>query len=248
MIDFRAVLKDPKRFGAAITYGKNNVTVSDEKVAREQEYQQLTVRFPKDSFNPSNDPVGGFGLRIEPRAVFPAQEAFLEYEMLVPETFNWVKGGKLPGLYWGQYGASGGKHSDDGGSVRLMWRAGGGSEAYVYFPSDVVWDTKIAEAAAPYIRNKKHGDSLWRGTLKFKKNEWNKIRLYLRLNTVGKDDGVLKLRINGVELSHDRFIFRTKPDMNISGLMFSCFFGGSTKEWAAQKDEQLAFRNISFRR
>ena len=56
----------------------------------------------------------------------------LEYEIAFDETFDWVKGGKLPGLRGGldSTGCSGGNEpaGDACFSTRLMWRKGGEGE------------------------------------------------------------------------------------------------------------------------
>ena len=59
----------------------------------------------------------------------------LEYEVFLPAGFDFVKGGKLPGLMGGPSGDCGGGADPDGCfSVRLMWRRDGAGEAYMYVP------------------------------------------------------------------------------------------------------------------
>ena len=57
----------------------------------------------------------------------------LSYEMAFEEGFDWVKGGKLPGLRGGlnSTGCSGGKLASgmDCFSARLMWRRNGNGES-----------------------------------------------------------------------------------------------------------------------
>ncbi|KAF8496747.1 hypothetical protein F5888DRAFT_362930 [Russula emetica] len=58
----------------------------------------------------------------------------LEYKVFFLGNFDWVKGGKLPGLYGGHTTrCSSGNPALDFLSTRLMWRAGGVSELYLYY-------------------------------------------------------------------------------------------------------------------
>ncbi len=52
--------------------------------------------------------------------------------MFFPTGFNFVKGGKLPGLYGGKASCTGGDPAVDCFSTRLMWRAEGQGELYLY--------------------------------------------------------------------------------------------------------------------
>lgn len=49
-----------------------------------------------------------------------ATNVTLEYSVFFPDGFNFVKGGKLPGLFGGHKGCSGGQQSEDCFSTRLM--------------------------------------------------------------------------------------------------------------------------------
>ena len=55
-------------------------------------------------------------------AKFPAAECTLSYQVFFNEHFDWKEGGKLPGLYVGGVGASGGNWSDDCGSARVVFK------------------------------------------------------------------------------------------------------------------------------
>lgn len=110
------------------------------------------------------------------------QSALLSYELAFDSNFNWVKGGKLPGLRGGpdSYGCSGGRQPDgnDCFSARLMWRAGGLGEgesplvslgvvvdrvsvyAYMLSPNDLCSDNNI-------VCNSDYGISVGRGSFRF---------------------------------------------------------------------------------
>lgn len=67
------------------------------------------------------------------------QSMLLSYEVAFDANFDWVKGGKLPGIRGGSdpIGCSGGNQSNglECFSARLMWRPNGQGEAYAYIPS-----------------------------------------------------------------------------------------------------------------
>lgn len=52
----------------------------------------------------------------------------MAYSVFFPVGFNFVKAGKLPGLYGGKRGCSGGSAAENCFSARLMWRTGGKGE------------------------------------------------------------------------------------------------------------------------
>lgn len=106
------------------------------------------MRFPIGSVNPSNLPVGGTGFYGLPRQycfrlsfsdvlligrkltvdLSRANNVSLGYSVFFPVDFDFVKGGKLPGLYGGTRGCSGGNPAVDCWSTRLMWRSDGKGE------------------------------------------------------------------------------------------------------------------------
>ena len=60
----------------------------------------------------------------------PFSTALLTYEVAFDSAFDWVKGGKLPGLRGGQENACDGGSASDGTcfSTRIMWRTSGSGE------------------------------------------------------------------------------------------------------------------------
>jgi hypothetical protein len=87
----------------------------------------LTVDYPAGSYS------GGTG-GTEFSTYFnssgnPFGTVLLSYEVAFDNNFNWVKGGKLPGLRGGSLsGCSGGVDSSSCFSTRLMWRSAGAGE------------------------------------------------------------------------------------------------------------------------
>jgi len=61
----------------------------------------LKAHYPKGSYKPSVDPCGGVSFYAPGPAsvdLTTAKEALFSYSVYFPEGFNFVKGGKLPGL------------------------------------------------------------------------------------------------------------------------------------------------------
>jgi hypothetical protein len=82
-----------------------------------------------------------------------------EYKVFFPSDFEWVKGGKLPGLYGGRTGCSGGDAALDCFSTRLMWRAGGAGELYLVEPVPTLPVLALTSFYVP-VRTKESADSL----------------------------------------------------------------------------------------
>jgi hypothetical protein len=162
-----------------------------------------------------------------------ADSATLSYRLRFADNFDFVRGGKLPGLYGG-LGHSGGKLPDgrDGFSLRLMWRERGAGEVYAYLP-----DSKL------------HGSSLLRGALRFVPGRWHRIEQSVRLNTPGQADGVVSLRQDGREVGGIGGLrLRDDAALRIDGVFVDVFFGGSDDSWAARADTHIDFAEFELRR
>lgn len=153
-------------------------------------------------------------------------EAYLRYWVYFPANFQFVKGGKLPGLFGGTQ-TSGGKIPDgaNGFSTRYMWREDGAGEVYAYLPS-----------------SQEHGTSLGRGDWSFPTGRWTCLVQHVRLNTPNQPDGSIDVEQDGRVVSKQRgLIFRTTDQLRIEGLFFSSFFGGGDASWASPSDQFARF-------
>ena len=149
--------------------------------------------------------------------------------MRFPESFPFMRGGKLPGLFGGEARA-GGQIPDgtDGFSTRLMWRRNGDGEVYAYLPTSV-----------------EHGTSLGRGKWRFQEGKWHLVEQEVKLNTPGKPDGSIRLWIDEKLVVQElNLTFRTTPELKIEGIFFSTFFGGSDLSWATPKETQVDFAHF----
>ncbi|MDP4625328.1 MAG: glycoside hydrolase family 9 protein [Akkermansiaceae bacterium] len=158
------------------------------------------------------------------------QELYFSYWVRFENDFDFVLGGKLPGL-------GGGNSFDDRTnewSGRLMWREQGKAEFYLHAPAENDYDP---------------GTRFWWNTEGFQATfvpgRWHHIEMRYRLNTPGQFDGLMEGWFDGVKAaSYPAFYFRDAPTSGaqIAWVFFSTFFGGSSSDiWQANKDEYATF-------
>jgi len=172
---------------------------------------------------PEGDVAKGFQFRTDEA---PRDRMYLQYDVRFADDFEWVQGGKLPGLSGGE-GATGGNPPDgeNGWSVRFMWRADGKGSAYVYHPD----------------QPKTYGEHFRLDNFWFQKGVQT-IGLEVVMNTPGEHDGIIRAWLDGVlvvEVTTMRF--RDIPDLQIDQISFDTFFGGNTDDWAPVKEEHIDF-------
>ncbi len=145
--------------------------------------------------------------------------------------FDFVKGGKLPGLFGGD--APRGCVADDkvsGFSSRLMWRTGGAGELYLYAPG----------------RETACGQSIGRGTWTFTPGAWTSIVERVTANTPGSADGSIEVWVDGhLVVDAKGLTLATGPAATVDGLLFATFFGGSDASWATPHDQTADFADIT---
>merc|ERR1719312_774306 len=98
----------------------------------------LQVFYPEGSYSPSHKPGGGMGFYASPVDLENIAEVTLEYEVMFGSEFDFVKGGKLPGLFGGGTSCSGGAESEECFSTRFMWRREG-AESEECFSTRFMW-------------------------------------------------------------------------------------------------------------
>ena len=110
----------------ADTSNATSATNSDDKST-----SILQLFFPQDSIDPARKPTGGAEFYATPLDISNAQNVSLKYSVFFPDNFDFVLAGKMPGLYAGHKGCSGGNAAVDCFSTRLMWRKEGAGELYL---------------------------------------------------------------------------------------------------------------------
>lgn len=193
----------------------------------------MRVHIRKGSIDPASmvrrgQPRAGTGFKA---GLLPpgTQAAELRYWVRFPSDFNFVRGGKLPGLYGGA-GNSGGHipTGSDGFSFRLMWLAGGRGQVYAYLPT-----------------SRQYGTSLLKGDFRFERGRWHRLRQQITLNTPGLDDGKVALWIDDRLAGEiDRLRIRDVPRLTLDGIFFDVFFGGNDDTWAAAADTHVDFAHF----
>ncbi|MDG2617315.1 hypothetical protein P7L53_13810 [Thermoleptolyngbya sichuanensis XZ-Cy5] len=193
----------------------------------------LRVRYPQGSISPGavsryNVPLGGsqFFARLP---IGPQEAVRLSYAVRFSSNFSFVRGGKLPGLYGGR-GNTGGSipNGTDGFSTRFMWRQNGAGEVYAYLPT-----------------SRGYGTSIGRGNWRFSTGVWHRIDQEVTLNTPGQANGRIRVWFNGRQvLDQQGVTFRTVPELQIDGILFSTFFGGEDPSWATPRSVHADFADF----
>ncbi|MFF5143640.1 polysaccharide lyase [Streptomyces sp. NPDC013157] len=190
----------------------------------------LRVHYPARSASPTvarqyGLPEGGAQIYLK-LADGPVDLLHLRYYVRFPKYFDFVKGGKLPGLYGGT--VTSGRRIPDGAnglSTRYMWRTHGAAEVYAYLPTSVA-----------------HGTSLGRGSWDWPLGRWVCVEQAVRLNRPGHFDGNVTVHVDGRQvLSRGGLEFRTTERLGIDGVLFSTFFGGSDPTWATPRSQYADF-------
>ncbi len=213
-------------------WGENNIEVISDSTRQFQKV--LRVRYPEGSASPTvsrekERPLGGAGFYANLN-IPPTDALKLSYYVRFSDNFEFVKGGKLPGLFGGNF-TSGGEIPDgtNGFSTRLMWRRDGDGEVYAYLPT-----------------SKNHGTSIGRGSWQFVPGLWHHIEQEVILNHPDQKDGQIRVWVDGQQvIEKDKLTFRTTDNLKIEGIFFSTFFGGGSASWATPKDVYADFANFS---
>ena len=178
------------------------------------------------------------------------ETATLKFGVRFGDGFDWVKGGKLPGMCGATCPTGGEKATGTNGfSARHMWRSGNKLCQGATLTSYVYHTQKL----------KRTGDQLafespaLGGCLKLRAGKWYTIWSLVRMNTADatgrnyKADGVLQTWVEGpgfpATLVVDRadMVWRHRNDVRIDTFYLSNFFGGGSDEWCARKDETIQF-------
>lgn len=124
----------------------------------------------------------GIGFQWSPAGIAGASAACLSYSVYLPEKFDFGGGGVLPGLYAGTP-ASINEVSDGKRYVaqRLVWRNGGRANLYAQLPG--------------YETN--GGAYLHQDGVEFPRGRWVMVEQEIKLNDLGKTNGLSRLYFDG---------------------------------------------------
>jgi hypothetical protein len=176
------------------------------------------------------------------------QTMLVSYEVAFDEGFDWVKGGKLPGLRGSTKSNLAGCSSDkekeadtiDCFDTRLMWRRNGQGEVYAHIP------TTNGLCNQTGVTCSTESTSLQRGTFGFVSGQWNRISLLVRLNDPPNvANGNIQLYYNDLKaIDQQNLQIRTNAQVYANGFYFSTFFGGSDNSWETPRETHTYYRNI----
>ncbi len=187
--------------------------------------RSLRILYPQGSVGPGE---GGAQFIIDlPQAY---DELYVAYRISFAQSFDFVKGGKIPGPSGGADNTGGDKPTgSDGWSGRMMWREGGKAVTYLYHPDQ---PTQYGEDLDWALGEQRY----------FAAGEWHVVEHRVVMNTPAQHDGVVECWFDGeLALQRSDIRFRDVSTFAIESFYFSTFFGGSDSTWAAAKDEYAYF-------
>ncbi|EKM56100.1 polysaccharide lyase family 14 protein [Phanerochaete carnosa HHB-10118-sp] len=197
----------------------------------------MQAYYPAGSYNFQNSPQGGFSFYAPgPTSVdlTTAKEATFGYTAYFPASFDFVKGGKVPGLYGGNsdseaVSCSGGRRDDDCFSARLMWRTNGAGELYTYLPPDFSANQAVCDIPPYSTCNDVYGASVGRGSYNWTTSGRTTVAQRVRLNDAGQANGELQLFVGGKSVVNvGGLVLRNSSAGRIRGMQMQTFFGGET--------------------
>lgn len=160
-------------------------------------------------------------------------QLYYGYRFKMADDFEFIKGGKLPGIAGGKGNAGGQVPTGrDGWSVRMMWDGKGRLVQYVYHPD----------------QKGQYGDVLYFNVPgPIERGVWHTVQTLVQLNTPGKHDGRIVTWLDGEKvLTKEKMRFRDVKRLKISRFQFALFFGGHGPDWAPHKDEHIFIDDVRF--
>jgi len=203
----------------------------------------LTILYPAGSY--SNNTGGTtFSTYYNDSSSTGFRTMQISYQVAFESGFQFVKGGKLPGLRGGvDRGCDGGSNSDTCFSTRFMWRTNGEGEAYVYTQGQKT----LCQQSNVRCSDFGYGTSISRGSFSFVAGAWNQVDMVVGLNNpVARSNGYITVYYNGaLAINQTGMQIRSNSAVqNIQGMFFSTFFGGGDSSWESPSDQHTYFKNI----
>ncbi len=194
--------------------------------------RQVPPRIQRDASNPSNKvmrwtfPKGSRGPdegggQWEVRFDHPFDDIYFSYRIKFKPGFQWNIGGKIPGLGINY------KHDKAHGDLTasLMFKEKGNIVFYPY-----------------HLDQRGHyGDTL-RWGYQMPAGKWINIAIHVKMNTVGKANGVLEGYIDGKFIKRFttlRWRDASTANAGVDFMKIYTFFGGATRNWASPVDQWL---------
>lgn len=179
-------------------------------------------------------PSGNGSPRIQAeRAVPPAREYTLNYDLFLEPGFEFVKGGKLPGLSPVDHVTGCDTSVPEGWSLRAMWRREGAVQTYFY----------------QQLRSESCGEGPTSATFRLQAGRWHAFSVHLRVNsTADASDGLAEVFVDGVPVSSQGGLRLRGADTQaslVNNFFFSSFYGGSDSSWSPSTTTHARFDNFA---
>jgi len=180
----------------------------------------LRSHFPKGKYGTSS----GFCLEGELKGNY--DELYLTYNIRFKEGFNFVDGGKLPGLSGGNIVVPNPPTGEQGFVCGEMWGWDGSIRCYIYHHDQTsiygeggIWNS------APIVPG-----------------EWTNITIRVVMNDVGQANGIYEGFVNGkLAFTKSNYRFRMSSAVATHKIELHSFFGGDGQQYAAKRDEYIDF-------
>ncbi|KAF9435341.1 hypothetical protein BGZ76_006472 [Entomortierella beljakovae] len=201
-------LEEPFQLEKALSPGESPFDIISDPDPESDENKTVRVLrsiYPAGSYARSGDKHAEFTSTPLPVEAFTSKKnryIRLEYQLYFEPGFDWVQGGKLPGILLGSEsgcnaGCSGGGTAESCFSTRLMWRAEGKGELYlyaaksVYFPDEDSTCKRSLDKKSP--ENLFALEQMWLNADRIPDEEEEKALLASKPHTLGKreDDSCL---------------------------------------------------------
>ncbi|MBM3257004.1 MAG: hypothetical protein FJY98_01605 [Candidatus Liptonbacteria bacterium] len=185
------------------------------------------------------------------RLLFPKDflNVTFEYDVLFGKNFDFVRGGKLPGIGGGLSNGCGATPDEyqNGFSARLMWRVLNFHNKHLIKDSHKAYLVQYMYYPDRHP-SKKFGEDLiyrYKGRKIFvKSNKWYKLKTNIKLSENPKRKDTITAYVNGKMVLNKKLNLRKKTTYGINQIMFSLFFGGGEPSWATKKKEKIYFKKF----
>ncbi|MBT3405034.1 hypothetical protein HN832_03875 [archaeon] len=197
----------------------------------------LQIKFPKDKFG-LEESGAQWKLKFKDK-----EEIYVKYKIFFPKGFNFVRGGKLPGLHGGSSPAGGENQKNATGfSARIMWRTHGFVENTTKNPHKAYLCQYLY-----YPKKDQHWGKDFNWELNGKKvyietGIWHTIKTRIKLEEAGKENDLIESWFDGKKVLSIKLMLRDQGyKYGIDTFNFIGMFGGNENTWAPKKEEYILF-------
>jgi hypothetical protein len=161
----------------------------------------------------------------------PQREYRCSYRVRFPAGFDFVKGGKLPGLAGGTATTGMQRPNGDGWSARFMWRSGGELVLYLYHLDQA----------------ERQGDDIPL-SVRVPTNKWVRLTQTVTVNDPGQANGQVRVWIDDTLVLHRQGLrLSVAKKAPVDRFYFSTFYGGKGDQWAPKSDQHIDFTDFDIR-